>query len=57
VRGHISPNVFRSIGLFMLAVAIFVSISAGFVTGVPLFVMTAVMFGLWWYQRRRLSRV
>ncbi len=56
MQSHISPSVFRFIGLLILVVGVVVSISSGIGAGIPLFVIALVMFGLWWYQRRRLSR-
>lgn len=52
----VSPNVFRFIGLLILVAGVIVSVSSGVGTGVPLYLIALVMFGLWWYQRRRLSR-
>jgi hypothetical protein len=56
MRSHISPNVFRFIGLLILSVGVIVSISSGFEAGVPLYVISLVMFALWWVQRRRSAR-
>jgi Flp pilus assembly protein TadB len=56
MRSHVTPNVFRFIGLLILAVGVIVSISSGVGAGLPLFAIALVMFGLWWYQRRRLAR-